>query len=116
MDDRTQDFALSVLAELRQRDPRAKTLRLQLTRPSQGRVIGLDDDGEFVPLLKLASASAAVNVMSLFVRHQARWMPTLQRGTPAQLAEALAGPLLHLWLISVIAGAAGARFMISDGT
>jgi hypothetical protein len=100
---RTQDFALAVLAELRQRDHRAEALRLQPTRPSQDVVMGLDDDGEFVPLLKLASASAAVNVMSLFVRHQARWVPTFQRGTPAQLAQALAGPLQHLWLIAVIA-------------
>jgi hypothetical protein len=103
MGDRTQDFALSVLAKLRQRDPRAKALRRQSCGPSKGVVIGLDDDGQFVPLLKLAGASPAVNVMSLFVRHQARWMPTLQRGTPAQLAEALAGPLLHLWLIAVTA-------------
>ena len=103
MSEKTQNFALSVLAELRRRDPRAKTLRRQPTRPSHCVVIGLDDEGEFVPLLKLASASAAVNVMSLFVRHQARWMPTLQRGTPAHLAEALVGPLLHLWLIAVTA-------------
>ena len=100
---RTQDFALSVLAELRQRDRRAEALRLQSTRPSQGVVMGLDDEGEFVPLLKLGGASAAVNVMSLFVRHQARWMPTFHRGTPAQLAQALAGPLQHLWLIAVTA-------------
>ena len=95
-----QVFALTVLAELRRRDNRAEALRVQPGRSSQGIVIGLDDDGEFVPLLKLGSASAAVNVMSLFVHHQARWMPTFQRGTPAQLADALAGPLRHLWAIA----------------
>ncbi len=107
MGERTQDLALSVLAQLRERDPGAKTLRRQPCRPCKGVVIGLDDEGQFVPLLKLAGESAAVNVMSLFVRHQARWMPTLQRGTPAQLAEALAGPLLHLWLIAVTAQSPG---------
>ncbi len=103
MGERMQDFARSVLAELRRRDPRAEALRLQPGRPSQGVVVGLEDDGEWVPLLKLGSASAAVNVMSLFVHHRARWMPTFQRGTPSQLADALAGPLQHLWLIAVIA-------------
>lgn len=103
MGDRMQDFALSVLSELRRRDHRAQALRLQSARSLKGVVMGLDDDGEFVPLLRLGSASAAVNVMSLFVHHHGRWMPTFQRGTPAQLADALAGSLQHLWLIAVLA-------------
>ncbi len=103
MGERMQDFARSVLAQLRRRDPRAEALRLRPSRPSQGAVVGLEDDGEFVPLLKVGNASAAVNVMSLYVHHQGRWMPTFQRGTPSQLADALAGPLQHLWLVAVLA-------------
>lgn len=64
-------------------------------------VIGLEDEGEFVPLLRLAAPSARHNVMSLFVSHHGRWQPTLKRGTPQLLADELAGPLQHLWSIPV---------------
>jgi hypothetical protein len=66
-------------------------------------VIGLDDAGDFVPLLRLDTASAAGNVMSLSVYHHGQWQPTFERGTPGELAERLAGPLQHLWTIAVAA-------------
>ena len=95
-----ESFASALLAELRKLDPRAQALKTR--RPSRGGavVIGLDDDG-FQPLLRLSSGSAKFNVMSLFVRHRRNWAPAFQRGTPAALAEQLAGPLQHLWTIPV---------------
>lgn len=104
-----ESFATSVLAELRERDPRATALRAQ----GRGRtaVIGVEDvDSGFVPLLRLTSPSAAYNVMTLHVRDGQRWMPTLQRGTPKELAEPLATGLQHLWLIAVTM----ANFSASD--
>lgn len=96
-------FASCVLSELCQRDDRAGVLYIRPNSPSKEAVIGLYDDGEFVPLLKLGAASAAFTVMGLFVPHQGRWMPTFQRGTPAGLAELLARPLHHLWSLAVAA-------------
>jgi hypothetical protein len=92
-------FAASLLGELRQRDPRAAAL----VRRSRGKasIIGIHDDGEFVPLLKLDAGSTSFNVMSLFVYHHGSWQPTLKRGIPADLADQLAGPLSYLWTIAV---------------
>jgi len=90
-------FASSLLAELRQRDARAQALTFRARGKSA--VIGIDDEGEFVPLLKLDAGSAAFNVMSLFVHHHGRWQPTLKRGIPKDLAETLATSLSHLWTI-----------------
>ena len=93
-----ENFAVSLLGQLRQRDPRAATLRVRAAR-GQAAVIGIEDDGEFVPLLKLTGASARFNVMSLLVYHHGRWMPTFKRGTPAELAQPLAAELHYLWTI-----------------
>ena len=90
-------FASSLLAELRQRDARAHALTFRARGKSA--VIGIDDEGELVPLLKLDAGSAAFNVMSLFVHHHGRWQPTLKRGIPKDLAETLATSLSHLWTI-----------------
>lgn len=90
-----RSFASSLLAELRQCDPRAHALICRARGKSA--VIGIEDEGEFVPLLKLDAGSAAFNVMSLFVHHHGRWQPTLQRGIPKDLAEILAGPFSYLW-------------------
>jgi hypothetical protein len=60
-----------------------------------------------VPLLRLGAPSAACNVMSLFVSHRRQWMPTFLRGTPAQLAEQLAGPFAYLWAIAATARSDG---------
>jgi hypothetical protein len=96
-------FASSLLFELRQRDDRASVLCVRPGSPSKEAVIGLLDDGEFIPLLKVGAASAAFNVMGLFVPHHGRWMPTFQRGTPEGLAALLAGPLHYLWTLAVSA-------------
>lgn len=96
-------FASSLLFELQERDDRAGVLCVRPSSRSKEAVVGLHDDGEFVPLLKLGAASAAFDVMGLFAPHHGRWMPTFQRGTPAQLADLLAGPLHHLWTLAVAA-------------
>lgn len=88
-------FASSMLAELRQRDARAQALTFRARGNSA--VIGIEDEGEFVPLLKLDAGSAAFNVMSLFVHQHGRWQPTLKRGIPKDLAEILATSLSYLW-------------------
>ena len=91
------NFASSLLVELRKLDPRAQALK---SRRGQGKavILGIDDEG-FQPLLRLAAGSAKFNVMSLFVDHHGRWAPTFQRGTPSLLAQQLAGPLQHLWVL-----------------
>lgn len=90
-------FASSLLGELRQRDARAQALSFRVR--GKLAIIGIDDEGEFVPLLKLDAGSAAFNVMSLFVHHQGRWLPTLKRGIPKDLAEILATSLSYTWTI-----------------
>jgi hypothetical protein len=92
-----ESFASALLAQLRKLDPRAQALKTQRGR-DRSIALGIDDEG-FQPLLLLSAGSAKFNVMSLFVRHHSRWAPTFQRGTPAALAEQLAGPLQHLWTI-----------------
>lgn len=92
-----EDFAHYLLSRLRELDPRAAGLRIKGKKKTA--IIGIYDDGEFVPLLKLTGASAKFNVMSLLVYHHGRWVPSLKRGTPDLLAETLAGPLQHLWSI-----------------
>jgi len=92
-----KSFASSLLAELRLLDSRAQGLR---ARPrGKTAIIGIEDDGEFVPLLKLSGASASFNVMTLLVSHHGKWQPTLKRGTPEELAQPLAAELHHLWTI-----------------
>jgi len=92
-----ESFASTLLAELRKLDPRARALKTQRGR-DRSVVLGIDDEG-FQPLLRLSAGSAKFNVMSLFVRYHNGWAPTFQRGTPAALAEQLAGPFQHLWTI-----------------
>ena len=90
-------FAALLLTELRKRDPRAASLRVQ----GRGKtaVIGFDDEGEFFPLFGLTGASPKFNVMSLLVNHRGKWHPTFKRGTPKELADPLAGELKYLWTI-----------------
>lgn len=95
-------FALSVLAQMRALDDRAAALEVVGRPRRKDAQIGLTEQGVFVPLLALGAASAAYNVMSLFVREQGRFMPTFQRGTPAMLAKILVGPYQHLWLFDVV--------------
>jgi len=90
-------FADSVLEELRREDPAAKALAAR--HRGKAATIGVTDDGEWVPLLRLSNPSGACNVMSLDVRHHDRWAPTFERGTPAMLAEQLLGPLRFTWAL-----------------
>ena len=94
-----QGFAGSVVSELRQRDERAVVLQVK----SKGKkaVLGIEDDGEFVPLLLLGAPTPKINKMMLFVNHEGDWQPTFHKGTPKMLAELLAGELSHTWLIAV---------------
>ena len=94
-----ESLASELLARLRELDPRAQALKTKRGRGNSV-VLGIDDDG-FQPLLYLDRGSAKFNVMSLFARHGRSWAPTFQRGTPAALAQQLAGPLQHLWAIPV---------------
>ena len=101
MGQKEQWFTRLLLQELKQRDPRAAALQLQQAPGAKKVSLGVMDEGQFVPLLGLDNASAAVNVMSVWVWHQGQWKPTFRRGTPAQLAEQLTGPLHFLWTIAV---------------
>lgn len=93
-------FAGCLLAQMRSIDPRAAGLRaVAADRADKTAVIGIDDEGEFVPLLKLTGASASFNVMSVLVQHHGQWRPTFKRGTPKTLAEPFTGELQHLWTI-----------------
>ena len=91
-------FAARLLAALRARDPLAHALDYR----ARGKVavIGLHDAGAFLPLLKLDAASAAFNVMSLFVYHRRAWSPTCLRGTPAGLVEPLTTTYRYLWAMA----------------
>lgn len=102
MDSPPHHFATSVLAEIRKRAPEAAPLQVESARPRIKVVpITIVDEGEEVRLFGLGAPSASVNVMSLFVWQNERWVPTFERGTPAMLAELLTGPLRHLWAIPV---------------
>lgn len=96
-------FAGLVLVEMRELDGRAARLEVVARPRGHDAQIGVMEEGQFVPLLRLSAASAACNVMSLFVYQNGRALPTFQRGTPKMLAELLVGPWQHLWLFDVIA-------------
>ena len=103
MNPKFKGFAQSVLEKLCEQDSCAT--RLHLTKGTGARlpVVGFDDNGEFVPVLRLDNPSVAANTMSLSVHLHNRWQPTMHRGTPAELASLLAGPLQHLWAIPLVA-------------
>jgi hypothetical protein len=94
-------FAKHVLYELRKLCPDAGALQTRKGR--LGADLGIEEHGEFEPLLRVASPSNAANVMSLMVRHHGRWEPTFVRGTPAIIAAQLAGPFAYLWRMHVAA-------------
>lgn len=95
-----RSFAASLLAEMRSIDSRAAKLRTAARgKADKTAVIGIDDDGEFVPLLKLTGASGKFNVMTVLVHHHGQWRPTFKRGTPKTLAQPFTGELQHLWTI-----------------
>ena len=95
MDKPAEWYANLLLRALRAGDPRAAHLRSK----ARGKVvvIGLDENGTWVPILRLSNPSASFNVMSLDMRHGTGWSPAFERGTPSQLAERLLGPFLPFW-------------------
>ena len=92
-----QSFAELVLLDLRAVEPNTKTLKIR----SKGKtaVVGVEDAGEWAPLLRLSNPSASFNVMNLDARHHTRWSPTHVRGVPQTIVAALVGPLRFLWEI-----------------
>ncbi len=89
------------MVELTERRPEARVLQVREERG--GAEIGVEDEGEWVPLLKTTGGSKACNVMWLQAFHGSQWLPTGLRGTPATLAEKLAESHAHLWSIAVAA-------------
>lgn len=94
-----QRFANLLLQALQRGDARA--VHLEARTRGKTVTLGLDENGTWVPLLRLTGGSAACNVMSLDVRHGKGWAPTGERGTPEMLAEPLLGPLSFTWMIEV---------------
>ncbi len=93
-----QVFAQELVYALGRHDPRALLLKVKIA-PQKTAVIGLEDEDEWIPLLKLGAATPTFAKMMLMVRHGNRWTPTMQKGSPEQLAEQLANSLRHLWQI-----------------
>ena len=93
-----QVFAQELVRALARYDPRALLLKTRKA-PQKAAIIGLEDEGEWTPLLKLGAATPKFAKMMLMVRQGNRWTPTMQKGSPEQLAEQLASSLRHLWQI-----------------
>ena len=91
-------FAQELVCALAKHDPRALLLKAR-KGPQRTAIIGLVDEDEWIPLLKLGAATPKFSKMMLMVRQGNRWTPTMQKGSPEQLAELLASPLRHLWQI-----------------
>lgn len=89
-------FAESVLRRLHDESELAKTW-LQARPRGATATIGLEEDGEWVPLLRFANGAGAFNVMDLQVRDKSRWAPTGIRGVPNLIADQLVGPLRFTW-------------------
>ncbi len=90
-----KSFAHDLVNAMAKVDPRA--VRLDINARGKNAVLGLQDGGERMPLLRLSSPSASYNVMSLDVRQGSRWATTLERGTPEALAKILTGDLMFTW-------------------
>ncbi len=90
-----ESFAISVIQKIVAADKRASFLAVR----ARGRtaVIGYDDAGEWVSILRFAHGSGSYNVADLQVRHHRSWKPTFVRGTPERIADELIGPLRFLW-------------------
>ena len=94
-----QDFTQELLAELKTLDQRAQYLKMKGKRDTV--ILGIEDDREFVPILRLGAGSAKFNKMMLFVYHKRIWQPTFHKGTPKMLAQLLAGELNYLWTMHI---------------
>jgi hypothetical protein len=88
-------FANCVIREMVAVDERAGFLKVRARGGTA--VLGYDDEGEWVPVFRVAHGSGAYNVANLQVRQRRSWQSTLVRGTPAMLAEHLLGPFRFLW-------------------
>ena len=93
-------FTDRVLRKLRDLEPVATLLECKVRGGTA--TLGINDQGEWVPLLRLAQPSQSFNVMSLDVRHHERWEPTFTRGDPGAIADALVGPLRFTWHLQVV--------------
>ncbi len=91
-------FARELVRALGKHDPRALLLKVKKA-PQKTAIIGIEDEDEWTPLLKLGAATPKFAKMMLIVPQGDRWIPTMQKGSPEQLAELLASPLRHLWQI-----------------
>lgn len=89
-------FASSLLAELRAQEPAAAALSTDIQPDSVA--IGVRYPEGFLPLVGLANPSAGFNVMNLFIWNDGQWVPTMQRGTPAKLAQVMLGFRPTIWL------------------
>lgn len=89
-------FAADVLKRLHDESELAKAW-LQARPRGTTATIGLEEDGEWVPLLRFANGSGAFNVMDLQVRDKNRWARTGIRGVPNVVADQLVGPLRFTW-------------------
>lgn len=93
-----QGFAYNLLWELQKLDSRADALKIR----AKGKIAILSiDDGEFVPLLRLADPTPKFAKMMLFVRHKRAWHTTCYKDTAEMLAKLLAGEFAYLWTIPV---------------
>lgn len=88
-------FAQQVVDAAVDADERANFLAVKARGKTAA--IGYDDDGEWVPLFRIAHGSGSYNVANLEVRHGTSWKPTFVRGVPSKIAEELIGPLRFLW-------------------
>lgn len=80
-------FAQQVIDAVVEADERASFLAVRARGKTA--VIGYDDEGDWVPLFRVAHGSGAYNVANLQVRHRTSWKPTLVRGVPVKIAEEL---------------------------
>lgn len=94
-----EHYANQLLRELQARVPDAKALSAK----HRGKIatLGFDEAGTWVPPFRLAGGSASFNVMDLWVRHGRGWAYAGVRGTPAIVADALAGELMPFWVFEL---------------
>ena len=99
-----QGFADNVRYGLLTADPVARVLTVRAR--GKKAVLGFEEAGVWVPLLRFSGASASFNVMSLDVRQGSRWAPTFERGTPAMLVDKLLAEFVFTWRVEAEANLA----------
>lgn len=101
-------FAHRVLKRLHDDSELAKTW-LQARPRGTTATIGLEEEGDWIPLLRFANGAGAFNVMDLQVRDKTTWARTGVRGVPNVVADQLVGPLRFTWEFQVQAADAWKR-------